>query len=314
MLRIGLTGGTGAGKSTVAQLLGGQGAVLIDADVLAREVLAPGSAGLAAVVAEFGPGVLAPDGALDRPALAAAAFASDDRRRVLEGITHPRIAARTRELFAAAPADAVVVHDVPLLVEKGMGPAYHLVVVVDADVETRVARLGARGMAEGDARSRIRAQATREQRLAAADVWLENQGAQPALARAVERLWLERLLPYEQNVRQRTAVPKPTAAVPSDPSWPAQAARLLARLRLVAGERAVDARHVGPTSEPGQPAADVLDLELGLRSAPDAGVLADPLADAGFPPDGEPPAGCLACCGSADPGRPARLLLREQAP
>ena len=148
MLRTGLTGGTGSGKSTVAHRLGERGAFVVDADVLAREVVAPGSEGLAAVVQEFGPEVLAPDGALDRTALAAVVFGDDGRRRALEAITHPLIAHRTGELVAAAPDDAVLVHDVPLLVEKRMGAGYHLVVVVDAPVEDRVRRLVGRGMPE----------------------------------------------------------------------------------------------------------------------------------------------------------------------
>ncbi len=300
VLRIGLTGGTGAGKSTVARLLAGHGAVVVDADVLAREVLAPGSPGLAAVATEFGTGVLGPDGALDRAALAAAAFATDERRRALEAITHPRIAERTRELFTAAPADAIVVHDVPLLVEKGMGPAYHLVVVVDADVETRVSRLAARGMSVTDARARIRAQATREQRLAAADVWLDNDGGDAELAAAVERLWRERLVPYERHVRSST-----TVAVTEEPLAQAQTERLVARLRLAAGGRALDVRPVGPAAR----------LELEVASRQDARALAVPLADAGFPLLDDIPTdrGLLARHGSADPGRPVLVEVLERA-
>ena len=192
----GLTGGTGSGKSTVAHRLGERGAFVVDADVLAREVVAPGSEGLAAVVEEFGPEVLAPDGALDRTALAAVVFGDDGRRRALEAITHPLIAHRTGELVAAAPDDAVLVHDVPLLVEKRMGAGYHLVVVVDAPVEDRVRRLVGRGMPEDDARRRIASQADDEQRRAAADVWLENAGTPQQLERAVDRLWDERLVPF----------------------------------------------------------------------------------------------------------------------
>lgn len=319
-----MTGGTGAGKSTVARLLAGQGAVVVDADVLAREVVAAGSDGLAAVVAEFGADVLRPDGGLDRAALAAVAFASDDRRRALEQITHPRIAARTRQLLDAAPPDAVVVHDVPLLVEKGMGAGYHLVVVVDAAVPARVARLAARGMAEADARSRIRAQATHEQRLAAADVWLANDGTDGELAVAVERLWLDRLVPFEQNVRLRTPVTAPGALVPSGPERARLVGRLLARLRRAAGERAHEVRQVvPPTGDPAQ----VPELAVDVRSDADVRALATPLADAGFPrgpgpldspadgpggPPGSPPGGTVARHASADPGCPARVLVRDR--
>jgi dephospho-CoA kinase len=190
---VGLTGGAGAGKSTVAARLRELGAVVIDADALAREVLEPGSEGLREVVEEFGAGVLRPDGGLDRAALARIVFADPARRRRLEQITHPKIAARTAELVAAASPDAVVVHDVPLLVEKQLAPAYDLVVVVDAPVELRVERLVGRGLTESDARARIAAQATREEREAVADVWLENDRSVDELVVAVDELWRERL-------------------------------------------------------------------------------------------------------------------------
>ena len=177
MLRVGLTGGIGSGKSTVAQRLSQLGAVVIDADVLAREVVEPGSPGLAAIVDRFGEVVLDDTGALNRQALGAIVFADGRSRRELEGITHPLIARRTAELVVAAPQDAIVVHDVPLLVEKNYGPGYHLVVVVGAEAEHRVKRLtNTRGMTESDARSRIAAQASDDERREAADVWLENDG------------------------------------------------------------------------------------------------------------------------------------------
>jgi dephospho-CoA kinase len=190
-----LTGGAGAGKSTVAARLRELGAVVIDADALAREVLEPGSDGLRQVIAAFGEQVLRPDASLDRAALAAVVFADPERRRELEAITHPRIAALTSELLAAAPDAAVVVHDVPLLVEKALAPAYDLVVVVDAPVERRVERLVGRGLTEADARARIAAQATRAEREAVADVWLENDGSVADLVAAVDELWRERLAP-----------------------------------------------------------------------------------------------------------------------
>lgn len=195
MLRVGLTGGAGAGKSTVATRLRELGAVVVDADALAREVLEPGSAGLREVVAAFGDRVLRLDQTLDRAALAAVVFADPEQRRRLEQITHPRIAARTAELLADVSDGAVVVHDVPLLVEKGMAPAYDLVVVVDAPVEQRVRRLVGRGMSEPDARARIAAQATEEERRAVADVWLQNDGSPEDLVEQVDRLWRERLEP-----------------------------------------------------------------------------------------------------------------------
>jgi dephospho-CoA kinase len=176
VLRIGLTGGIGSGKSTVSALLAARGAVVIDADRIAREVVEPGTAGLAAVVEAFGAGVLTGDGSLDRSALAAVVFADPEARKRLDGIVHPLVRARSAELAASAPDDAVVVHDVPLLVETGQAGAYDLVLVVQADPEIRVDRLVRRGLTEEDARARIAVQATDEQRRAAADVVLVNDG------------------------------------------------------------------------------------------------------------------------------------------
>jgi dephospho-CoA kinase len=195
VLRIGLTGGIGSGKSTVSRLLVERGAVLVDADVLAREVVAPGTPGLAAVVEAFGPQVLAPDGSLDRPALAAVVFADPEARARLDGIVHPLVRRRAAELVAAAPADSVVVQDVPLLVETGQAAAFDLVLVVEADPQTRVARLVQRGLSEDDARARIAAQASDEQRRAVADVVLDNSGTVAELAAQVDWLWTERIAP-----------------------------------------------------------------------------------------------------------------------
>ncbi|MGY1856288.1 dephospho-CoA kinase [Modestobacter sp. SYSU DS0290] len=193
MLRIGLTGGIGSGKSTVASLLAERGALVIDADRLAREVVAPGTPGLAEVVAAFGEGVLAADGSLDRPALASIVFSDPAARARLDGIVHPRVRARAAELVAAAPEDAVVVQDVPLLVETGQAGSHDLVLVVEAPVDTRVSRLVERGLTEDDARARIASQATDEQRRAVADVVLSNDGDPAALAGQVERFWAERV-------------------------------------------------------------------------------------------------------------------------
>ena len=195
MLSIGLTGGIGSGKSTVSALLAARGAVIVDADRIAREVVEPGSRGLAAVVEAFGPQILGPDGALDRPALAAVVFADAQARTRLDAIVHPLVRERAGALAAAAPPDAVVVHDVPLLVETGKWEPYDLVLVVEADQETRVARLVQRGLSEADARARIAVQATDAQRRAVADVVLDNSGNPEELAAQVERFWTERVLP-----------------------------------------------------------------------------------------------------------------------
>ncbi|MCB9428507.1 MAG: dephospho-CoA kinase [Actinobacteria bacterium] len=189
MRRIGLTGGIGSGKSTVSAMLADLGAHVIDADAIAREVVAPGTEGLAALVEAFGPDILAPGGSLNRAALADKAFADEAARERLNAITHPRIAARTADLMRNIPDDAVLVHDVPLLVEVGLQDAYDMVLVVDAPDEVRVQRLRERGLDEPDARARIAAQATREQRLAVADVVLDNSGSLDDLKKQVERAW-----------------------------------------------------------------------------------------------------------------------------
>ncbi|HEX8004047.1 MAG TPA: dephospho-CoA kinase [Mycobacteriales bacterium] len=189
MLRVGLTGGIGSGKSEVAALLAGHGAYVIDSDVLAREVVAPGTPGLAAVVEEFGEGVLAPDGTLDRAALAAVVFGDPDARARLNAIVHPLVGAAAAERYAAAPPDAVVVHDVPLLVEAGMVPLFDVVVVVDAPEDVRLARLARRGLTEADARARIAAQASREERNAAATYVVTNDGTLDDLRDRVAELW-----------------------------------------------------------------------------------------------------------------------------
>lgn len=195
MLKVGLTGGIGAGKSEVSRLLAGYGAVVVDADRIAREVVEPGTPGLQAVVAAFGESVLGADGALDRPKLGSIVFADPQKLQILNGIVHPLVGARSDELEAAAVAagpDAIVVHDVPLLAENGLAPLYDLVVVVDAAPGTQLARLTAlRGMAEEEARARMAAQATREQRLAVATLVIDNDGPLEALEPQVRKVWEE---------------------------------------------------------------------------------------------------------------------------
>ncbi|MGW7526402.1 dephospho-CoA kinase [Streptomyces sp. NPDC054783] len=192
MLKVGLTGGIGAGKSEVSRLLVGHGAVLIDADRIAREVVAPGTPGLAAVVEAFGGDVLTADGSLDRPRLGSIVFADPERLAVLNSIVHPLVGARSRRLEEAADADAVVIHDVPLLTENGLAPLYDLVIVVDASPETQLDRLvRLRGMTEEDARARMAAQATREQRRRIADIVIDNDVPLEALHKRVAEVWEE---------------------------------------------------------------------------------------------------------------------------
>ncbi|MEU3994932.1 dephospho-CoA kinase [Streptomyces fungicidicus] len=190
MLKVGLTGGIGAGKSEVSRLLVEHGAVLIDADRIAREVVEPGTPGLAAVVDAFGEEILTADGALDRPKLGSLVFADPEQLAVLNAIVHPLVGARSRELEEAAAVDAVVVHDVPLLTENGLAPLYDLVIVVDASPETQLDRLvDRRGMTAQDARARMAAQASREERRAIADIVIDNDVPLDVLRRRVEDVW-----------------------------------------------------------------------------------------------------------------------------
>lgn len=189
MRRIGLTGGIGSGKSTVAELLAERGAHIVDADLIAREVVAPGTPGLAELVDTFGPDILLPDGSLDRTGLAAIVFNDPHARGRLNAITHPRISARTAETIATLPDDAIMVHDMPLLVELDLARNYDAVVVVDAPEELRVRRLVERGLSDADARARIAAQASREARLAVADVVIDNSGSLESLTAQVRRAW-----------------------------------------------------------------------------------------------------------------------------
>jgi dephospho-CoA kinase len=191
-MRVGLTGGVASGKSSVARILGELGAVVIDADALAREVVEPGTPGLAAVVAEFGPGVLAADGSLDRAKIGAIVFADPARRASLEVVIHPLVRARAAEIEQAAPVHAIVVHDIPLLVETGQAGHFDAVVVVDVPEEVQVARaVSDRGWSEDEAWSRVRAQATREQRLAAATYVVDNTGTREDLRQRVTEVFDE---------------------------------------------------------------------------------------------------------------------------
>jgi dephospho-CoA kinase len=192
VLRVGLTGGIGSGKSEVSRRLASLGAVVIDADAVAREVVAPGTAGLAEVVREFGERILLPDGTLDRERLGSIVFADEEMRARLNAIVHPLVGRRMQELVEEAPPEAIVVYDVPLLAENDLAGLYDLVVVVDAPVEEQVRRLiTLRGMTEEAARARIAAQATRERRGAVADRVIDNSGTIEALAARVDELWSE---------------------------------------------------------------------------------------------------------------------------
>ena len=195
-MRVGLTGGVASGKSTVSALLAELGAVVIDADLLAREVVARGTPGLAAVVAAFGPELLTPEGDLDRPAMGAVVFNDEARRRTLEGIVHPLVFERIVALEQDAPEGAVVVHDIPLLAESGRADTFDAVIVVDVPGSLQVERmLRERGWTRADAESRIAAQATREDRLAVATHVIDNSGTLEELRARVEEVYAELTAP-----------------------------------------------------------------------------------------------------------------------
>jgi dephospho-CoA kinase len=187
---VGLTGGIASGKTAVSDALGERGAVVIDADVLARQVVEPGTPGLAAVVERFGTDVLTDDGRLNREVLGRLVFTDAGARRDLEAIVHPAVRARAAEIEATADSDSVVVHVIPLLVETGQQDDYDVLVVVDVEPERQLERLRRRNGLDADAASaRIAAQASRADRLAVADIVLDNDDDTEALLDQVDRLW-----------------------------------------------------------------------------------------------------------------------------
>jgi len=333
MLRIGLTGGIGAGKSTVSATFSERGGVVVDGDVISREVVEPGTEGLAALVEAFGDGILLPDGALDRPALAAKAFSNDESRATLNAIVHPLVGQRRSEIIAAVAEDSVVVEDIPLLVESGMAPFFPLVVVVYADAELRVKRLVEhRGMAEADARARIAAQADDAQRRAVADVWLDNSGSSEVLIERAREVWDQRIMPFARNISAREVVRAPARLAPADPTWPDQSRRIVNRLKTACGAKALRVDHIGSTAVPGLDAKDTIDVQITVESLSAADELAEPLLSAGYPRiehisadlvkpgsrstvarydhSDDPGLWQKRIHGSADPGRPTNVHLR----
>lgn len=320
MIRIGLTGGIGAGKSTVSAAFSECGGIIVDGDVIAREVVEPGTEGLASLVEAFGDDILQSDGALNRQALAAKAFVDDEKRRLLNGIVHPLVAHRREEIIAAVSEDAVVVEDIPLLVETGLAPMFPLVVVVHAEEETRVERLIKRGMDESDARTRIAAQASEEQRRAIADVLLDNSGSPGALVELARDIWYHRVLPLAHNIRTRETVSVPPSLTPYHPAWADDASRIIKRLTMACGHKAVRVDHIGSTAVAGMDAKDVIDIQITVESLSVADELAGALTDVGYPRiegitsdvphDGDPSLWRKRVHGAADPGRPAHVHLR----
>lgn len=319
MLRIGLTGGIGAGKSTVSATFADCGGVVVDGDVIAREVVEPGTEGLAALVEAFGDDILLPDGALNRPALAAKAFQDDEQRAKLNGIVHPLVGKRRQEIIDSVAEGTVVVEDIPLLVETGMAPFFPLVVVVWADEETRVTRLIERGLPEHDARARMKAQASDEQRRAIADVLLDNSGTREELVEKARQLWFDRILPLAENIRTGEVVRVAPRLVPHNPAWAADAQRIVNRIKAAAGGKALRVDHVGSTSVDGLDAKDVVDIQVTVASLEDADEIAGALAAVGYPriqgvdsdvAHDDSGRWGKRLHGAADPGRPANIHLR----
>lgn len=309
----------------VAARLRELGALLIDADALARDVVEPGTAGLTAIVEAFGPGMLDSAGRLERAGLGAVVFNNPERLAVLNGIVHPLVRERAAAVIAAAPAGAIVVQDIPLLVETGQGSGFHLVLVVDAPDDIRAQRmLDHRKMSADEARSRMAAQASRENRLAAADAVLENTGTLAELHESVDRLWRQRFEPFSVNLREGAVAPRAGGPVltSADPDWPRQAALLAARLKAAAPDAVLAVDHIGSTSVPGLDARDVIDLQLTVVDLETADRIAPELAAAGFPkwpgnwaddpkpPHPHPELWQKRLHGNADPGRPVNLHVR----
>ena len=321
MIAVAVTGGIGSGKSTFAAHWAARGAVVVDSDRLAREVVAPGTDGLTAVVEAFGPGVLTEAGEVDRPALASVVFGDPAARRRLEAIVHPRVRAEfTRRRDAAGP-DAIVVNDIPLLTQLGVAAGFHLVVGVGAPVEVRVPRLIARGLAEADARARIAAQISDADRAPLCDLWVVNGGPERDLADRADQIWDDRLVPFADNVLTgRRAERRGPWLAPPDPSWGRDAVRLGARVDRAVGGARVD--HIGSTAVPGMPAKDVIDLQLTVPDLATARRWADGLTRAGFPsvpgitadtphPEAaDPREWTKRLHANADPGRSLNLHLR----
>ncbi len=317
MLSIGLTGGIAAGKSLLAARFKELGALLIDADQLARDVVAPGTPGLAAIVERFGAGLLLPDGSLNRPALGDLVFGEPEARTALNSIIHPLVRAAAKELQDSAGPGDIVVQDIPLLVETGQGTNFHLVVVVQAPPELRIERMVRdRGMSADDARARMAAQASDEEREAVADVVIVNGGEPKEVLCELDRLWQDRLLPYARNLALGVPAQRDAGApAHADPASPAhadpasQAARVQSRLAAAAGGRAVSVGRIGATTVTGGTAADVLEFELLVPGRESLASLAPVLAAAGYPRvSGSPDAAPVHR--SADPGLAVTVRLR----
>lgn len=280
-ITVAVTGGIGAGKSTVSALLAERGALLIDSDLLAREVVGVGTPGLAAVARQFGDGVITTDGALDRAALASIVFGDPAARKMLESITHPLIRARAADLQSSAAPGSVVVNDIPLLTSAAAAAAFHLVIGVGAPEAARIQRLVGRGLTTEDAQARISSQIDDDTRRALCDVWIDNAETPDHTLRQAEPLW-SRLVDFAANVEaRRGAIRGGPVLAPYDTRWPEIARRLAARVRAAVGDCRVD--HIGSTAVPGLLAKDVIDLQLTVDRIEQAETFAPALAAMGFP-------------------------------
>jgi dephospho-CoA kinase len=274
-LRVGVTGGIGSGKSSVAARLRALGAHVVDADAVAREVVEPGTSVLALIRERFGDSVIRDDGALDRGALAAVVFGDRDALHALEEITTPAIAARVTTMRRASPEGGVSVFDMPLLVERGLWVHEHLNLVVDVEADTRVRRLvEQRGLDEADARARIAAQASDDERRAVADVLIDNHGSLQQLEQDVDALWQKRIEPYAANLRdgRRTRRAGRGAVVEPRADWGLRGERVVAKIgaALARSGVATEVSHIGSTAVPGLLAKDVIDVQVGVRHLADA--------------------------------------------
>lgn len=330
MLRVGLTGGIGSGKSSVAERLRALGAHVVDADAVAREVVEPGTDALRLIREHFGPRVIRDDGTLDRAGLAAIVFGDRDALRALEAITTPAISARVTALRHEAPPDAVSVFDMPLLVERGLWVHEHLTLVVDVDADTRVRRLvQQRGLGERDARARIAAQATDGERRAVADELIDNKGTPEQLDDIVDALWRARIEPYAANLRDgiRTRRVGRGAVVDPKGDWARRGERVVAKLgaALAPTGAATEVSHIGSTAVPGLPAKDVIDVQVGVRHLFDADRqdVRDAMRDAGYllsegnssdtpKPGTDPAAWGKRFYGGCDPAQVVHVHVRER--
>jgi dephospho-CoA kinase len=286
VLKIGLTGGIASGKSLVASRLQELGAILVDADRIARDVVEPGTPGLARIVDAFGPGILDAQQRLDRPKLGSIVFQDPAQREVLNSIVHPLVREAAAAAVSGAGPDDIVVQDIPLLVETGQGSNFHLVVVVDAPDDVRIHRMVEyRRMSRQDAMSRMASQATRMDRNAAADVVLGNSGSRQDLLTAVDSLWQRRLVPFSENLSRGIRAHREVGPVmvESKAEWAAQAERLAERIIKAAPQEILAVDHIGSTSVPGLRAKDVIDLQVAVTDLESADGIAPFLAAAGFP-------------------------------